>query len=1119
VNRICWATVLLFFVSPVVRGGNTGFIEEYRNLRLMIGRQEFSQAIDVCRAMINRYPASIPLYETLAEVGLYSERLDEVDRFFEERIETGEKPVYAYFGIGLVHYDRRDYRTAVLCFDRAISLGLAAPECYRMLEYAYEKTSGEDAAIRFFTLLCHRDPDNANHWYGLALAYWDKKDPSKIFRYLDNALERSPDEQVYLQARAAATSLLGDENSALKLMIGVLSRSLEEADYQGFFFVQAHLVQMQVMLGKPVTNAPALYTLTNTATKFGYYRWQGWGYLKESDSYFFRADFVRSDSVVQRAYNSSLTSHDANLTSAVLVRAVENSLALGKLFDALDYCLQRASTAQRDHNDLEYLLSLTDLARVYNEMGKFKLALECASEVLSLSEGFANNTNLTIRLRDALGGAYRGLAKYDDAISNFQLVIQSIPPMGVWNYLHSDVAGEMGQCFLLMGRLVEARKSFRVQSLLARRLNAPALIASSLANKGDLDILTGKYTTAQYYYRQALTLAEQHGYVDVIEKCLWGLARVAENTGDLRLSVTMMSRLLASPKERELELLQDIPTYGARDIERKRCEFFLKILLKLKDFRQAFLVAEREKLRNFRDLFTFRLDHDELTSNKPEHLSMMDSLIQTRHEIANLYLKMTDPGGHNPFTQNIPGFARPRNELARKEILYLKILDSLKERDSKFRKMLFPPVESLDAIQQRLAKEKETVVEYFVGEQTCTLIVITPDTVHAISLSIGRNALAQLLTKCSPAIGVFETSEPVLNAVLADFRPESSRELYSLLLSPVRELLKPYKKLLVVADDILRNLPFEILCTSFNKVKGANATAQVQCLLQELEVRYAPTATRCVRLASTPPARLLLLLGEDSPAKDPRTGRGTQLANSVNGENRVQVGDLGGVRNEIDRIRTVCPSATSLMNGRSIKRSGFLKNATEFRVIHIASHANLDPQYPLASSVVIAPQSDSLEDALLRAYDLAELNLRADLVVLSGCNTVRWSNSAQNYGFIRALMNGGSASVIGSLWQVDDETTAELMQRVYVHLFNGKTYADALRQAKIDLFQSGKRDPYFWGSFILFGESLTIELRDNGSNFPNLVPLALIGLTVGGIVLLTLRSLLRRGHFKKRELG
>ena len=122
-------------------------------------------------------------------------------------------------------------------------------------------------------------------------------------------------------------------------------------------------------------------------------------------------------------------------------------------------------------------------------------------------------------------------------------------------------------------------------------------------------------------------------------------------------------------------------------------------------------------------------------------------------------------------------------------------------------------------------------------------------------------------------------------------------------------------------------------------------------------------------------------------------------------------------------------------------------------------------------SAIRNPQS--VEDGLLQVYEIFNLKLNADLVVLSACKT-GLGKEVRGEGLIgltRAFMYAGARSLVVSLWQVADPSTAELMVKFYEQLDRATDKAAALRQAKLELIQAGRfAHPYYWAPFILAGE-------------------------------------------------
>ncbi len=152
--------------------------------------------------------------------------------------------------------------------------------------------------------------------------------------------------------------------------------------------------------------------------------------------------------------------------------------------------------------------------------------------------------------------------------------------------------------------------------------------------------------------------------------------------------------------------------------------------------------------------------------------------------------------------------------------------------------------------------------------------------------------------------------------------------------------------------------------------------------------------------------------------------------------------------------------------------------AYQYRILHLASHVSFDELRPLYSLIALSRDASNGDSKGLRAIDFLSLDLNADLVVLSGCNTGRLSSRSGSDGLTSSIMISGVPTVVASLWNVDDEVTANLMEAFYGNLKKGNTKSEALRRAKMELVHSGKSDPFYWGAFVLCGDGGRISLDD-----------------------------------------
>ncbi|HYO12073.1 MAG TPA: CHAT domain-containing protein, partial [Thermoanaerobaculia bacterium] len=149
---------------------------------------------------------------------------------------------------------------------------------------------------------------------------------------------------------------------------------------------------------------------------------------------------------------------------------------------------------------------------------------------------------------------------------------------------------------------------------------------------------------------------------------------------------------------------------------------------------------------------------------------------------------------------------------------------------------------------------------------------------------------------------------------------------------------------------------------------------------------------------------------------------------------------------------------------------------SHFRVLHFATHGVINDRHPELSGLVLSlvDGAGRPRDGFLRLPDIFNLDLGADLVVLSGCKTAlgREVRGEGLMGLTRGFFYAGASRVLATLWPVRDRATAELMERFYrSHLRDGLSPAEALRAAQLSLRRDPRwRDPYFWAPFVLQGD-------------------------------------------------
>jgi CHAT domain-containing protein len=171
----------------------------------------------------------------------------------------------------------------------------------------------------------------------------------------------------------------------------------------------------------------------------------------------------------------------------------------------------------------------------------------------------------------------------------------------------------------------------------------------------------------------------------------------------------------------------------------------------------------------------------------------------------------------------------------------------------------------------------------------------------------------------------------------------------------------------------------------------------------------------------------------------------------------------------VDRVK----KALDFDANRALVNSGEL---SQYRYVHFATHGLLDSKHPELTSIVLSlvDQNGNPQDGFLRAHDVYNLNLPADLVVLSACET-GLGKEVRGEGLIgltRGFMYAGAQRVMVSLWSLKDESTSQLMSSFYRGMLKeGKRAPEALRAAQLEMLkQSRWQAPHYWAPFVLQGE-------------------------------------------------
>lgn len=205
----------------------------------------------------------------------------------------------------------------------------------------------------------------------------------------------------------------------------------------------------------------------------------------------------------------------------------------------------------------------------------------------------------------------------------------------------------------------------------------------------------------------------------------------------------------------------------------------------------------------------------------------------------------------------------------------------------------------------------------------------------------------------------------------------------------------------------------------------------------------------------------------------------TYKENELKSITRSRSANLFGAKKESEVISKLFKSKVYLKG--NLSKEHFFKTAPNASLLHLAMHAEINTEDSGLSKLIFNKEKDNLY-----LEELYALKLKADLAVLSACNTgVGNENSGRSLeSFQRAFMFAGVPATVASLWEVPDVSTSEIMESFYKYLKKGKTKSYALRKAKLDYLNKYKgtklAQPYYWAGFVLYGSHSPI--KENNSN-------------------------------------
>lgn len=600
--------------------------------------------------------------------------------------------------------------------------------------------------------------------------------------------------------------------------------------------------------------------------------------------------------------------------------------------------------------------------------------------------------------------------------------------------LYSMIIGNLATCYYDLGDF-DRSMDLRAQAIRTQEhagLDTP--LRDSLLDLGAAQILEGDTTAGIASMRRALALADPHDTPEVYSLIASNLAAALESTGELDEAQSMNARALASAplSDSNAHLWLDLNQAGI-DEHRGSREFALRSLLEIarKSAHDPALTWSAESAAA--QILAARGDSTSAMQARVHFEAALAAIEASRAEQLETRYQITFLARLIRLYQSYVALLVHQGDI-RQALLVADssrasvLTNSITGNHGRDRPAI------LDRAQAAARRTRSAILFYFVAPAESYLWIITGKGLQCKTLP-GESDLTSLVRSYQRLLET-EKTDPLQTRSLLPQR------LFTTLVTPAGRALADTCSVIVIPDGPLHRLNFATLI-----VPGSSP----HYWLQDVTLAVAPS----IHLLTSPPVRSptrpasLLLIG-DPLSPEPAYAM------------------LPYAPLEMQDVQHRFPSgATTLVSQSAAVPSAFAAARPErFAFIHIAAHAEANQRSPLDSAIILSREPGGYR---LYARDIMTKHLTANLVVLSACRSAgaRTLSGEGPVGFAWAFFQAGAQNVAASLWDVNDRSTATLMDHFYAQVNAGLLYPEALRQAQLAVLKTTSK-PYYWAPFQLY---------------------------------------------------
>lgn len=762
-------------------------------------------------------------------------------------------------------------------------------------------------------------------------------------------------------------------------------------------------------------------------------------------------EFYEKARVLSEKVNDKSTLHMAlNNIATIFIAQGRFSEALLHLQKSLK--IMEEMGAESDRRSLAY--KLQNIGLIYRRQGELDQALAYNLRSLQILTEIDDKFGIA-NLQNNVGVTYKAQGLYNDSLDWFQKSLHGYESLKATPGI-ARVLNNIGDVYRLQGHFAEAHEQLQ-KSLELREANKDrGGMCLTLNNLGRLYEDQHKYTEMLEVSRRSATLAQEiydredlWDAQDRAGRALFALSQPEEARKSFLAAIATIEALrreVAGGEQQQQSFLENklSPWLGVVDI-----------LVSQQKYADALIFAEQSKsrvlldaLQGGRDAFRHSLSKEERQSEEERRLSLV-----------NLNSQLTNEVRRDKFDQN--RVAQLKGDLDKARLEYEDIETRLYVSHPELKvKRGEAPILKAEELATLLPDSKTALLEYVVGDKHTYLFVATSSTA-------GRQPDVRLYTipveRLELAKQVDSFRRQLANRELG-FRADAVK-LYDVLIKPAQAQLNDKTNLVIASDNALWDLPFQALVTDGNHF-----------LIEDAAISYTPSFTVLREMSNrkrmeSANAPTLLALG------NPKLGNKTMKRAALTFRDG-KLDPLPEAEQEIRALgRMYGPTRSKIYIGSEAREDRFKAEASQAKVLHFATHATLNNASPMYSNLALA--AGGPEDGLLEAWELMQLDLHAELAVLSACETARGrvGSGEGMIGFSWAMFIAGVPSIVVSQWKVESAGTRDLMVNFHRGLLaepttkRTTTKTAALRQAALKLLKNPETShPFYWAGFVLVGD-------------------------------------------------